>query len=160
MTALVRAAVDSDAEGLIALIGACWAEYDGCILDVDGEVPELRAIATHYADRGGEFWVAEDRRRVVASIGWLPSDAGVELCKLYVDASQRRRGLGGRLVALVEEAALRRGVGEVELWSDTRFHDAHRLYAQAGYVREPGARFLADLSDTYEYHFRKRLPVP
>jgi hypothetical protein len=49
----LRPGRDADAEGFIALIGACWAAYPGCVLDVDGEVPELRALATHFAGQGG-----------------------------------------------------------------------------------------------------------
>lgn len=59
---LVRDARDTDAEGLIALIDGCWSEYPGCILDVDGELPELRAIATYFAGLGGRFWVVSTLR--------------------------------------------------------------------------------------------------
>jgi len=155
----IREARDSDADGLIALIGACWAEYDGCFLDVDGEVPELRAIASYFAGRGGRFWVAEQDGRVVASAGYLPSPVGIELCKLYVDRSQRRRGLGRTLVEMVEAAAVAIGAAEVELWSDTRFLDAHRLYERCGYVRQVRTRSLADISNTVEYRYAKRLIV-
>mgnify|MGYP005809791857 FL=1 len=159
MSPTIREARDSDADGLIALIGACWAEYDGCFLDVDGEVPELRAIASYFAGRGGRFWVAEQDGRVVASAGYLPSPVGIELCKLYVDRSQRRRGLGRTLVEMVEAAAVAIGAAEVELWSDTRFLDAHRLYERCGYVRQVRTRSLADISNTVEYRYAKRLIV-
>lgn len=155
---MIREALDSDAEGLIALIGACWAEYDGCILDVDGEVPELRRIASAFADRGGVFWVAEAQGYVVGSVGWLPLETGVvELCKLYVDASQRRRGLGRALVERVEAAARDHRASAVGLWSDTRFGDAHRLYQRMGYRRGSAVRTLDDLSRSSEYHYRKLL---
>jgi putative acetyltransferase len=49
----IRAARDSDAGGLISLIGDVYAEYPGCILDVDGEEPDLRAICSAYAAKGG-----------------------------------------------------------------------------------------------------------
>jgi len=55
----IREARNSDADGLIRLVGTCWAEYPGCVLDVDAEVPELRAIASHFRDRGGRFWVVD-----------------------------------------------------------------------------------------------------
>ena len=66
-------------------------------------------------------------------------------------------GLGSRLVALVEHEALGRAMATVELWSDTRFIDAHRLYRSLGYDQLPGTRELHDLSDTVEYRFAKRL---
>jgi hypothetical protein len=45
----------------------------------------------------------------------------------------------------------------MELWSDTRFLDAHRLYERLGYRRTGRTRELHDLSDTVEYEFDKPL---
>ncbi len=158
----IRPARDEDEDGLITLIGGCFAEYPGCVLDVDGEIPELRAIATAFAARDGHFWVAEAEGSVVGCIGVAPAPdkAGVELLKLYVDSAMRGRGLGRRLVGLVEEDAARRDAAFIELWTDTRFADAHRLYERLGYERLPETRDLYDLSDTVEYHYRKRLVSP
>ena len=155
----VRAARDTDVDGLIVLVGGCFAEYAGCVLDVDGEIPELRRIATAFAGWNGEFWVAEAGGAVVGSIGWTPkgTGAGVELKKLYVARTARRLGLGARLCALVESAARNRGAAFVDLWSDTRFSDAHRLYEKRGYVRSPETRELHDLSNTTEYQLRLEL---
>ena len=153
----IRDARDEDADDLIALIGACFAEYPGCVLDVDGEIPELRRIASAFSGWGGQFWVAERADRAVASIGWRPAGEALELCKLYVDASVRRQGLAHRLCGLVEQVARRRGVACVELWSDTRFETAHLLYEKRGYQRGGETRLLHDLSDTVEYYYRLEL---
>jgi GNAT superfamily N-acetyltransferase len=59
MPAQFRAGVDADADQLIALIGACWAQYPGIRMEVDGEMPELRTLASYYAGAGGALWVAE-----------------------------------------------------------------------------------------------------
>jgi putative acetyltransferase len=154
----IRPARDGDADGLIALIGACFAEYPNCVLDVDGEIPELRGIATWAAGLDGLFWVAEQRGVVVASVGVTPAAApgGMELRKLYVSASARRLGLGAHLSGLVEEEALRRRAAFIELWSDTRFLDAHRLYHRLGYTPTGASRELHDLSDTVELQFAKQ----
>lgn len=156
----VREALDADADGLIELIRGCFAEYPGCLLDVEGEAPELRAIRSWFSAHGGRFHVGEREGRVVASVGFVPAGEGVELKKLYVEKSERRTGLGSRLVALVEEQAEARGARFVELWSDTRFTDAHRLYERLGYRRGPRTRELHDLSRTVEFHYRKDLPPP
>ena len=156
---LIREARDDDAADLIALVGACFAEYPNCVLDVDGEIPELRAIATWAARLGGRFWVAEQGGRALACVGVTPAaeGRGVELRKLYVDARLRRRGLGARLSGLVEEEARRCRAPFIELWSDTRFLDAHRLYRRLGYLETGASRELHDLSDTVELYFRKDL---
>jgi putative acetyltransferase len=155
----VRPAGDADAPGLIALVGSCFSEYVGCVLDTDHEMAHLKAVATHFAAAGGCAWVAEVAGSVVGSVGCRPATeaGGLELQMLYVSASWRRRGLGSRFVGLVETEATRRGTSFVDLWSDTRFLDAHRLYLSLGYEQLAGFRELHDLSDTREYHFIKSL---
>jgi putative acetyltransferase len=157
---LIRAARDDDAEALIGLIGAVYAEYPGCVLDVEREEPDLLEIASAYARKGGGFWVAtiEATGAVVGCVGWSPSSASdrsgwVELRKLYVARAHRRKGLAGALCSRVEVAARERGARGIELWSDTRFLDAHRFYAGRGFRQQPGSRQLFDLSDSSEYHF-------
>ena len=154
-----RAARDEDSWDLIGLIAACWAEYPGCVLDVHGEEPWLLAPATAYREYGGHLWVVELDGRVVASVALRPAadPGGTALKSLYVARSARRRGLGERLVALVEEESRRRGAAFVELWTDTRFLDAHRLYERLGYQRGPRTRELHDLSRSIEYYYRKDL---
>jgi RimJ/RimL family protein N-acetyltransferase len=45
----------------------------------------------------------------------------------------------------------------IDCWTDTRFADAHRLYARLGYERQPEMRDLNDLSNSTEFHFIKQL---
>lgn len=155
----IRHARDDDAWDLVGLVAGCWSEYPGCVLDVHGEEPDLLEIASAYGRKGGHFWVAERDGRLVASIGFAPGpDTGsVLLQKLYVARGARRRGLGRRLVALVEAEATARGFDRVELWTDTRFLPAHRLYEGLGYVRNGATRELHDLSHSVEYHYLKEL---
>ncbi len=153
-----RDARDEDAQGLISLIGGVFAEYPGCVLDVDGELPELRVIATHFRSKGGRFWVAQRRGEVIGCIGLSPRpNRGIELHKLYVRKDVRRQGIGTRLCEFVESSAKERGASHLELWTDTRFETAHQVYEKRGYVRGPSTRELHDKSATVEYYYRKDL---
>ncbi|HKF00116.1 MAG TPA: GNAT family N-acetyltransferase [Actinomycetes bacterium] len=156
----IRDARDGDAAGLIELIRICWSEYPGCVLDVDGELPHLRAIASAYRRWGGRAWVAERAGRVAASVGVLPAGDGsaAEVRMLYVLPAARRAGLGSRLLALAEAEAAGRGARRMELWSDTRFADAHRFYLRHGYTRGTRTRELHDRSDSVERFFFRDLP--
>ncbi len=152
----VRPVRDDDSAALIALIGEVWAEYPGVVLDVDAEEPWLRAPATAY--EAGRFWVVTADGGVVACVGIkLVASGAAELKSLYVSAKARRQGLGALLTGLVEDEARALGARRVELWSDSRFADAHRLYARLGYERLPATRELYDLSATVEYAFGKEI---
>jgi putative acetyltransferase len=152
----IRSARDSDSEQLIRLIGDVYAEYSGCVLDVDAELPHLRAPASAFVAWGGRLWVAGGADRI-EGCGGLSVHRGVaELKHLYVERAARGRGLGNRLCELVEDEARRRGHDRIVLWSDTRFLDAHRLYERRGYARGP-TRELNDLSASVEYHYQKSL---
>lgn len=158
---ILRPAQNADADGLIALIGGCFAEYPGCVMDVDGELPELRAIADHFARRGGRFWVGEAADdAIVACGGVAPTDNPrvAELLKLYVRADHRGRGLAGQLIDLIAQAAVRMGAWHLILWTDTRFTTAHRVYERRGFARQAETRALNDKSDTVEFHYARSLP--
>ncbi len=154
---IIRPATDSDASALIALIAGVFAEYEGCRFVLD-ELPELRAIASHFRDQDGAFWVAESVNEVLGCVGFSPkSKARVELHKLYVRADARRHGLGSTLCDRVETSARALGAGSVELWTDTKFATAHRFYERRGYVKDDRSRLLHDLSNTEEFHYQKQI---
>ena len=145
----LRPVRDEDGPALERLIAACWAEYPGCVMDVDSEEPWLRAPATAYAEKQGALWVTGDLQ---ACVGVRPlTDRVVELKSLYVAATARRGGVGRRLVRRAERWARESGAQRIELWSDTRFLDAHRLYERLGYAFTGVTRDLHDLSNTTEY---------
>lgn len=155
---LVRAATDADGDGLARLIHDCFKAYPGCVFDRAAEMPELDAIASHFERQGGRIWIAEAAARVVGSLGIRPVvDGGVELLKVYVDESHRGSGLA---VALLDRAlafAHGRDATRIELWSDTRFTRGHGFYKKHGFVATGESRFLADLSDTWEFQFVRTL---
>lgn len=155
----LREGRDEDSRELVALLGAVFDEYPGCVLDVEGEMPELLRIASWFREHEGAFWVAVEGDGVVGCIGFTPAPdaAGIELKKLYVSKTARETGLGSTLVRLVERAAAERRARFIELWSDTRFVTAHRFYEARGYARTERTRELHDKSETVEYHFVKQL---
>ena len=100
----LRPATDDDNRDVIGLIGACWSEYPGCVMDVHGECPDLLAPASAYRRQGGGFWVGVDPcGTVVATVGWRPLTPGaIELERLYVNHRWRRKGVAAQLAGLVE----------------------------------------------------------
>lgn len=155
---VLRAGRDDDADDFIALVGACWAEYPGCVMDLDGEVPELRALASYYAGQDGALWAAEQDGRVVGMVSTKPlGDGAWEICKMYAYPGQRGTGLARSLIEAAEHHARARGATAMKLWSDTRFDRAHRFYEKCSYVRSGPIRVLDDLSHSLEFAYAKPL---
>lgn len=145
--------VDADAPALRSLVGAAFAEYPGCVLDPEGIDADLDAWASELAAAGGQGWVARaEDDSVGAMVAVAPTGEHLaELKRLYVASDLRRRGIGGALVELVASVAGGQlGATTLELWTDTRFTDAHRRYLAAGFVRTGEQRQLHDPSDTTE----------
>ena len=167
MTAALRPGRDADAEQFIALIAACWGMYSGVRMDVDGEMPELRALATYYVRAGGALWVAEQGGAVLGMVAVRPhrtdaaaadaTQAGAvwELCRVYVHPSRHGSGLGQALVDVAEAHAIAAGATRLVLWSDTRFDRAHRFYEKRCYVRVGPIRVLHDISQSLEFAYAK-----
>ena len=98
---------DDDAAGFIDLIGGCWAEYPGCVMDLDGEVPELRALASYYAGQGGALWAAEaagPSRRHGRHPAARPTARG-KSARCMSPAPQRGTGLAQALLEAAEDHA-------------------------------------------------------
>ena len=124
-------------------------------MDVDGEVPELLALASYYGGQGGALWAAEEDGLLVGMVGTRPGAGGWELCKMYVDRGVRGGGLAQALLGSAERFAVAAGAVGMRLWSDTRFERAHRFYAKQGYARFGEPRALHDKSNTVEFGFAK-----
>ena len=84
--------------------------------------------------------VAEMDGQVVGTIDWyltpnLTHDARpyITIENFVVDSAHRRRGVGGALLTAVIEEAQRAGCYKIQLQSDIKRGDAHRLYEAAGF---------------------------
>jgi|ERR1043166_435717 GNAT superfamily N-acetyltransferase len=151
----IRLATRDDAGGVVALIGKVFAEY-GWIWNPPTEVPDLLDFDAHYTAPRGAFWVLTDGERVVGSVGVdRRAPAMAELHRLYLEPGQRGRGLGEALVGRVLEWCRAHAIARLELWSDTRFEHAHRLYVRLGFRRDGERTLAGDINDTREYRFER-----
>ena len=145
-----------DTDDYISLIWSCWSLYPGCLMDVDGELPEVRALATYYRGKGGTLWAAERDGHVIGMIATQPLGGGTwEICRVYVHPSAHGCGLGHQLLDVAERHAIAAGATRLALWSDTRFDRAHQFYEKRSYVREGPVRVLHDISNSLEYAYAK-----
>ncbi len=153
----LRPVRDADGPVIAGLIAACFAEYEGCLYD-PAEFPELLSPARHYAAKRAELWVMEDGAALVGTVAITPvtDQDACEISKVYLAASHRGSGAALQLMTHANQRAAVMGHDDLVLWSDTRFTRAHRFYEKLGFVRQRVARYLADVSRTWEYRYERR----
>jgi putative acetyltransferase len=154
MNISVRRAVAADSPGVVRVIRAVYDEYR-FIWDPDDYHADLYDLQGHYLDPGHAFWVAEGEGEIVGTVALelfdpVPGtpakvaelEGVIRLCgcdcsleRLYVHPDARRRGAGALLLETVVREARVRGRRRMEIWSDKRFQDAHRLYQRLGAIQ-------------------------
>lgn len=156
----IRLPTDTDSGSVINIIESFYKEYEGCVLLINEEEPELKNSASAFSSIGGNFWVAQDEHNeVVGTIAVAPADApgSARIQKLYVTMGARGCGLGVTLCSLAEKTALNFGADWIMLYTDTRFVNSHRLYEPLGYTRLSGEQRRADASNLIEFLYSKPL---
>ncbi len=152
----IRPVIKRDIPQIIKLIGEVWAEHD-CVLDTETDEKYLLAPDDYFRSRGGEFWVVENESEIIATVAVLMNDAETsELKSLYVKKDFRQQGLGESLTELVIKFAQTKGASQINLWSDTRFTKAHRLYEKLGF-KCFDKRELNDLNNSVEFEFWRNI---
>jgi GNAT superfamily N-acetyltransferase len=137
---------------------ALFAEYMELVrARLGGEfVPTAEIFATEEDfDAPGAAWlVARDEGRAVACGGLRPlgGDAG-EIKRMFVTASERRRGHGRALLAELERLARAAGCARVLVHTTEVLVEARTLYREHGY-RPVGVDAFADRIDLW---LQKRL---
>jgi len=99
-------------------------------------VEEIDRIPAYYSERDGGFWVAVRGDKVVGTFGLeRASDDAMELRRMYVDPSARRRGIARRMLQFAEDECRRQKVSRLQLSTAEIQQAALALYRNAGYRR-------------------------
>lgn len=123
---------------------------------------DMRDIQTSYIDVGEasnkNFWVAELDDAVVGCVAATPDEKdeqSLELIRMSVDTSIRRRGVGSLLVRQVEEFAKARGFRRVKISTLVTMDAACSLYEKCGYARGGVLVFAIDDLGGQEVHVQQ-----
>lgn len=129
-----RRATNADGASIWQLISTALAEYGivTCGATTDRDLLDLERS---YWNAGGAFYVLVDGTTVVGTVALLrDSDVVCELCRMYLAANYRGRGLGRMLFDKAIAEAKQRGFEQIRLETAAVLSEAIALYRSAGFA--------------------------
>lgn len=132
----LRAATNADGPAIRKLIACVLAEYGIAACESTTE-SDLQDIETNYWRAGGVFYVLVEGSRTIGTVALQrESSSSCELCRMYLAASDRGRGLGRRLLNHALECARQGGFEEIRLETAAVLREAIALYRSVGFAVE------------------------
>ena len=137
---LVRDWQPDDRNAAANIICSVLAEY-GLGWEPEGADRDVLEVETYYQATGGEFWVIEQRGRLVGTGAYYPIQRGqnaVEIRKMYLLPEARGKGLGRFLLQTLEAAIVARHVEQIWIETASILAEAVTLYENSGYLPATG----------------------
>ena len=118
----------------VPFIEACArAAYELYIERIGREpAPMVADFATHV--RENHVYVMSDGRAIAGYVIFYPRTDHLHLENIAVMPKYQGEGFGGRLIAFVEEEAIRLGYAAVELYTNQKMFENLKMYPKLGYV--------------------------
>ncbi len=167
-------ATGEDSLAAAKVVESVFQEY-GFTWDADDYCADLYDLETHYINLGNPFWIAERGGEIIGTaalevFSTLPGELGTivqadkirasaadcSLERLYVRSDVRGLGLGRALLNQTITEAKNRNRKAMEIWSDKKLSNAHRLYQHFGAI-SVGERILDDPDNSPEWGFVLKL---
>lgn len=130
----IRAADVSDVPAIGQIVLGAYRKYVERIGKPPG--PMLDDYAAHVRDRTA--WVAEAGGRIVGLLVLLPKEDHLLLDNVAVDPACHGRGIGRALLDFADREAIRRGYGELRLYTHEKMTENLAMYPALGW-EETGA---------------------
>jgi GNAT superfamily N-acetyltransferase len=103
-----------------------------------------------------EVWLYLDDKNIVGVLVLSPKSDHLLLDNVAVDPAHHEKGIGRALIEFAEREAVRRGYGEVRLYTHQKMHENIAMYPHLGY-EETGRGEQGGFARVF---FRKRIKSP
>jgi putative acetyltransferase len=173
----IRLAKPTDSGAAVGVVRTVYDEYKFTWDESDYHA-DLYDLDAAYLSQGSPFWIAELDSDPVGTVALemfpvIPGEMGnvaelngkvrlsgcdCALNRLYVKSGARGHGIGTALFQKVIETANEKSRLCMEIWSDKRFKEAHRLYQRMG-AEIVGDRICDDPDVSPEWGLILRLDI-
>ncbi len=134
---LIRPIEEKDNKILAALIRNVFDEFGAPKKDTVYDDPRTDMLYQSFEDINAEYWVVECDGEILGGCGFYPTkglpESYAEIVKFYLSDKSRGKGVGSRLLGMVEERAYKAGYKNLYIESFDDFKQAVALYKKMGY---------------------------
>lgn len=134
----IRTWQPADRAATAALISSVLAEYR-LRWEPTGADQDVLAVEQFY--QHGEFWVVEQAGQLVGTAAYYPIHRGqqaVEIRKMYLLPTARKKGLGRHLLQQLEQTIAAQGFQQIWIETASVLSAATKLYEASGYQPATG----------------------
>ena len=119
-----------------AQLNTAWLAESGFVIEAKDRLA-IDDPQSVFLDKGGRIFIAERAGEAVGCCALIPTEDGVEVCKMTVTPAARGLGLARRLLDACEIVAREAGAGRLYLETNSALTPAIALYESAGFVHLP-----------------------
>ncbi|GAB4525267.1 MAG: hypothetical protein OHK0046_40910 [Anaerolineae bacterium] len=154
----ITIATDMDAEGVSAAAAASWqATYRGLLSDdfIARFVERYYSVdnlKNAFAQAESTFLVAKDGEQIIGFCEFgkaIHMEQGVELYRLYLIPAYWRQGIGGQLIAQIEDMLRAQGVVQYFCYVHAENEVGKGFYHKHGFVHDPAHDVHAGMYEWY-----------
>jgi putative acetyltransferase len=96
---------------------------------------DIYNIDEYYIKNGGKIWVVEEDKEIVGVGGFRLVDYEVaEIKRIRIKARYRGKGLGKKIVQMIEEYCVNNNILKILVDTDERLSTAKLMYEKMGYI--------------------------
>jgi putative acetyltransferase len=158
---VIRSIEEEDNALIACVLRASVEEHDAPKVGTFYDDPHTDTMFQTFDIKGAEYWVVESNGEILGGGGYYPTkglpNGYAELSKFHFSPELRGKGVGKRLLQLIEQRAIKAGYTHLYLVSYHQFENAVSMYEKYGYEHISSALDQSGLYQDAPFHMVKEL---
>lgn len=158
---VIRSIEEEDNTSIACVLRASVEEHDAPKVGTFYDDPHTDMMFQTFSIKDAEYWVVESNGAILGGGGFYPTKGlpkgYAELSKFHFKPELRGKGIGKRLLQLIEQRAIKAGYTHMYIVSYHQFGDAVAMYEKYGYEHIGSALDQSGLYQDAPFHMVKEL---
>lgn len=158
---VIRSIEEEDNMSIARVLRASVEEHDAPKVGTFYDDPHTDKMFQTFNIKDAEYWVVEGNGEILGGAGFYPTKGlpkgYAELSKFHFRPELRGKGIGKRLLQLIEQRAIKAGYTHMYIVSYLQFGNAVSMYEKHGYEHISSALDQSGLYQDAPFHMVKEL---